>query len=80
MQSAWRGYQCRLAMFAIGVLPLIRWTQIGSCFLPITYIRRQPTFHIRPDTTDGGKQVREICVVVLYVLLVPTLITFSNSS
>jgi len=45
-------------MFAIGVLPLIRWTQIGSCFLPITYIRRQPTFHIRPDTTDGGKQVR----------------------
>ena len=55
MQSAWRGYQCRLMMWAIGVLPLIRWTQIGSCFLPITYIRREPNFHIRPDTTNGGK-------------------------
>jgi hypothetical protein len=57
LQSMWRGYECRLTMWAIGVLPLIRWTQIGSCFVPITYIRREPTFHVNPDQTDGGKKM-----------------------
>jgi tetratricopeptide (TPR) repeat protein len=55
LQSAWRGYECRLTMWAIGVLPLIRWTQIGSCFVPITYIRRPATFKVLPDQTNGGK-------------------------
>jgi tetratricopeptide (TPR) repeat protein len=55
LQSFVRGYICRLKMWAIGVLPLIRWTQIGSCFLPITYIRREPNFKMRPDTTNGGR-------------------------
>ena len=54
LQSHWRGYECRLTMWAIGVLPLIRWTQIGSCFVPITYIRRKPTFRVEMDMTEGG--------------------------
>ena len=44
IQATLRGHICRLEMWAIGVLPLIRWVQIGSVFIPATYVRREATW------------------------------------
>ena len=43
-------------MYAIGVLPLIQWTQVGSCFVPVTYLRRKPTWKVKHGGTsrDGA--------------------------
>jgi hypothetical protein len=50
LQSLWRMHITRLYLYSIGVLPLVRWVQIGASFIPVPMVRRDPSW-----TVKGGK-------------------------
>ena len=55
LQSLWRMHITRLYLFSIGILPLVRWVQIGASFIPLPMVRRDANWEVGKGKMWLGK-------------------------